>query len=39
LEDQGVDGRMGSELILGKFARALQNGSSWLRTGADGGLL
>jgi hypothetical protein len=38
LEDQGVDGSMGSEWILGRFA-GVQSGSSWLRIGADDGLL
>jgi hypothetical protein len=39
LEDQGVDGRMGSEWILGRLAGRMLNGFSWLRIGASGGLL
>jgi hypothetical protein len=41
LDDQGVDGRMGSEWILGRLAGGggMWSGSSWLRIGADGGLL
>jgi hypothetical protein len=39
LEDQGVDGRMGSEWILGRLAGGVRNGSSWLRIWAGGGLL
>jgi hypothetical protein len=39
VRDQGVDGRMGSERILGILAGGVQSGSSWLRTGAGGGLL
>jgi hypothetical protein len=38
-EDQGVDGRMESEGILGKLDRGVKSGSSWLRIGAGGGLL
>jgi hypothetical protein len=34
LEDQSVDGRMGSEWMLGRLA-----GFSWLRIGVGGGLL
>jgi hypothetical protein len=36
LEDQGVDGMMGSEWIVG---RLVVGGSSWLMMGAGGGLL
>jgi hypothetical protein len=39
LEDHGIDGRMGSELILGRLAGGVYNGSRWLRIGAGGGLL
>jgi hypothetical protein len=39
LDDQGVDGRTGSEWILGILAGVVSNGSSWLRIGADDGLL
>jgi hypothetical protein len=38
-EDQGVDGRMGSEYSLRRMVGGVQSGSSWLRTGAGGGLL
>jgi hypothetical protein len=38
LEDQGVDGRMGSVWILGRWAGGVWIGSSWLRIGAVGGL-
>jgi hypothetical protein len=38
LEDQGVDGRMESEWIVGRLARVLSE-FSWLRIGANGGLL
>jgi hypothetical protein len=31
--------QMGSEWILGRLAEGLQNGYSWLRIGAGGGLL
>jgi hypothetical protein len=33
LEDQGVDGRMGSEWILGKLAGGRWIGFNWLRIG------
>jgi hypothetical protein len=33
LEDQGIDGRMGSELFLGRLAWVVYIGSSWLRIG------
>jgi hypothetical protein len=39
LEDQGVDGRMGSEWILGRLAGRVYIGSRWLRIGAGGRLL
>jgi hypothetical protein len=39
LEDRGVDGRMGSEWLLGRLAGGVQSGSSWLRIGTGGGLL
>jgi hypothetical protein len=35
----GVDGKMGSEWILGRMAGGVQIGSSWLRIGTGGGLL
>jgi hypothetical protein len=38
LEDQGVDGKMGSECILGRLAGGCC-GSSWLRIGTDVDLL
>jgi hypothetical protein len=37
LEDQGVDGRMGSEWILGRFARRVWCGFRWLRLGSVAG--
>jgi hypothetical protein len=37
-EDQGMDGRMGSEWILGRLAGRL-SGFNWLKTGASGGLV
>jgi hypothetical protein len=39
LEGQGVDGRMGSEWILGRLAGGARIGSSWLWIGTGGGLL
>jgi hypothetical protein len=39
LEDQGVNGRLGSEWVLGRLAEGVYNGSSWLRIGTSGGLL
>jgi hypothetical protein len=39
LEDQGIDGRMGSECILGRFAWGVLIGSIWLRIGTGGRLL
>jgi hypothetical protein len=39
LEDQGVDGRMRSEWILGRLAGEEWTGLSWLRMGAGDGLL
>jgi hypothetical protein len=39
LEDQGIDGRMGSEWILGRLAGGVQIGSRWLRIGTGGELL
>jgi hypothetical protein len=38
-EDQGVGGKMLSELILGRLAWGVWVGFDWLRTGTDGGLL
>jgi hypothetical protein len=35
----GRDGRMGSEMILGRTAGRVQSGVRWLRIGAGGGLL
>jgi hypothetical protein len=39
LKDQGVDGKMGSERILGRLAWEVWIGFDWLRTGTGGGLL
>jgi hypothetical protein len=39
LEDQGIDGRMGSEWILGRLARGVLIGFSWLRIETGGGIL
>jgi hypothetical protein len=39
LGDQRVDGRVGSEWILGRLAGGMWSGSSWLRIGTGGGLL
>jgi hypothetical protein len=36
LKDQGVDGRMGLEWILGRLVGGLWSGVTWLRVGADG---
>jgi hypothetical protein len=36
LEDQGVDGRTGSEWILGRLAGRMLSGLNWLRIGASG---
>jgi hypothetical protein len=33
LEDQGVDGRMGSEWILGRLTGKMLSGFNWLRIG------
>jgi hypothetical protein len=38
LEDQGVDGRMGSQWVLGTMAGGVYNEFTWLRIGACGGL-
>jgi hypothetical protein len=38
-EDQGIDGRMGLELILVRLAWRVWTGFDWLRTGIGGGLL
>jgi hypothetical protein len=38
LEDQGIDGRMGSEWILWRLSEGVQIGSYWLRIGTGGGL-
>jgi hypothetical protein len=38
-EDQGVDGRMVTEWILGRLASGVWIGFDCLRTGSDGGLL
>jgi hypothetical protein len=38
-EDQGVDGKLGSECILGKLAWGMWIGFDWLRTGTGGELL
>jgi hypothetical protein len=38
-ENQDVNGRMGSEWILGRLAAGVSSGSSWIRIGTDGGFL
>jgi hypothetical protein len=39
LEDQGVDGRMGSKWTLGGLAGGVWSRFTWLRIGIVGGLL
>jgi hypothetical protein len=39
LEDGGIDGRMGSEYILGRLTWGVLSGFGWLRTGTGGRLL
>jgi hypothetical protein len=39
LEDQGVDGRIRSEWVLGRFVWGMWIGFDWLMTGTGGGLL
>jgi hypothetical protein len=39
LEDQGVDGRMGSKWTLGRLVGGVWSGFTWLRIGTVGGLL
>jgi hypothetical protein len=39
LEGRGVDGKMGSEWILGILAGMVLSGFTWLRIEASGGLL
>jgi hypothetical protein len=39
LEDQGVDGRMGSKRTLGRLVGGVWSGFTWLRIGNAGGLL
>jgi hypothetical protein len=39
LENQSVDGRMGSEWIIGRLGGGVYSGSRWLRRGTGGGLL
>jgi hypothetical protein len=39
LEDQGVDGRMGSKWTLGRLVGGVWSGFSWLKIGTVGGLL
>jgi hypothetical protein len=39
LEDQGVDGRMGSKWTLGRLVGGVWSVFSWLRIGTVGGLL
>jgi hypothetical protein len=39
LKDQGVDGKMGLEWILGRLAWGVWIGFDWLRTGTGGDLL
>jgi hypothetical protein len=38
-EDRSVDGRTGSEWILGRLAGEVWSGLNWLRLGTGGGLL
>jgi hypothetical protein len=38
-EHQGIDGKMGTEWILGRLAWMEWIGFDWLRTGTGGGLL
>jgi hypothetical protein len=38
-EDRSIDGKMGSECILGRMARGVWSGFNWLRIGTGGGLL
>jgi hypothetical protein len=39
LEDEGVDGRMESEWILGRLCGGVYSGFRWLTIGTGGGLL
>jgi hypothetical protein len=39
LKDQGVDGRMGLEWIVGRLAGRVWSGFTWRRIGIVGGLL
>jgi hypothetical protein len=39
LKDQGIDGRMGLNWILGRLVGGLWSGFTWLRIGTGGGLL
>jgi hypothetical protein len=39
LRDQGIDGRMGLEWILGRLVGGVWNGFVWLRIGTNGWLL
>jgi hypothetical protein len=39
LEDQGVDGRMGTKRTLGRLAGGVWSGFTWLRIGTVGRLL
>jgi hypothetical protein len=39
LEDQGVDGRIGSKWTLGRLVGGVWSGFTWLRIGIVGGLL
>jgi hypothetical protein len=39
LEDQGVDGRMGSKWVLGSLSGGVWTGFKWFRIGIVGGLL
>jgi hypothetical protein len=39
LEDQGVDGRMGSKWIFGRLVAGVWSGFTWLKIGIAGGLL
>jgi hypothetical protein len=39
LEDQGVDGRMGTKWTLGRLVWGVWSGFTWFRIGTGGGLL
>jgi hypothetical protein len=39
VEDQGIDGRMGTKWTLGRLVGGVWSGFTWLRIGNIGGLL